>query len=252
MSTRPAVEVVSWFQGRALAWFAKNGRAFPWRRKSASTYQKIVAEVLLQRTRADVAAAFIPGFTRTYPSWRSLGEAKRAHLEQALKPIGLWRRRTEALTRLGREMVRRRGRFPGQRNKLEMLPGVGQYIANAVFLFYHHEAQPLLDSNMARVLERFFGPRQLADIRYDPYLQALALAVTSHKTPVEMNWAILDLAALVCRLKSPSCERCPLALKCRYRADRTTDPASASGVPADRGVLPGVNRAFNRIAPDSP
>lgn len=27
---------------------------------------------------------------------------------------------------------------------------------------------------MARVLERYFGPRKLADIRYDPYLQDLA------------------------------------------------------------------------------
>lgn len=115
-----------------------------------------------------------------------------------------------------------------------MLPGIGQYNANAVLLFYHHQAQPLLDSNMARVLERFFGPRQLADFRYDPYLQALALSVISHRGPAEMNWAILDLAALVCRLKSPSCERCPLALKCSYRAGKLAAASRLDGSSIDR------------------
>ena len=44
-------------------------------------------------------------------------------------------------------------------------------VANAILLVCHEQPEPLLDSNMARVIERVFGPRKLADIRYDPYLQ---------------------------------------------------------------------------------
>jgi hypothetical protein len=59
----------------------------------------------------------------------------------------------------------------------------GQYIANAVLLLCHGEPQPLLDVNMARVLERVFGPKKLADIRYDPYLQQLAMRIVQCKKP---------------------------------------------------------------------
>ena len=46
------------FQGNLLTWFNKNGRRFPWRNKSISNYQKVLSEILLQRTRAETVAGF--------------------------------------------------------------------------------------------------------------------------------------------------------------------------------------------------
>lgn len=69
---------------------------------------------------------------------------------------------------------------------------------------------------MARVLERFFGPRKLVDIRYDPYLQTLSYKVVAGNDSVFTNWAVLDLASLVCKNKNPQCGICPLVNKCRY------------------------------------
>jgi A/G-specific adenine glycosylase len=114
-------------------------------------------------------------------------------------------------------MNKKNGRFPKTRDELEVLPGVGQYIANAILLFCHGEAQPLLDVNMARVLERVFGPRKLADIRYDPYLQELAFNVVQCKKARELNWAILDLAATICPARNPRCNICPLEPICNWR-----------------------------------
>jgi A/G-specific adenine glycosylase len=112
-------------------------------------------------------------------------------------------------------MKRRRGRFPAAREELESLPGIGQYIANAILLLCHGQPQPLLDVNMARVLERNFGPRQLVDIRYDPYLQTLANRVISSVDARRLNWAVLDLAAVVCSNGAPRCIECPLAKSCQ-------------------------------------
>jgi A/G-specific adenine glycosylase len=112
-------------------------------------------------------------------------------------------------------MVRRNGVFPATRSELEQLPNVGQYIANAVLLFCYRKRQPLLDVNMSRVLERFFGPRKLADIRYDPYLQALAKEVVSGTDPMRLNWAILDHASMVCKVSNPLCEICPFTERCK-------------------------------------
>ncbi|MBA7559586.1 Adenine DNA glycosylase [subsurface metagenome] len=111
-------------------------------------------------------------------------------------------------------MAKKNGRFSREREGIEALPGVGQYIANAILLLCHGEAQPLLDANMARVLERMFGSRKLADIRYDPYLQELALKVVQCQEAKEMNWAILDLAATTCLISKPRCDKCPLMSMC--------------------------------------
>jgi A/G-specific adenine glycosylase len=117
-------------------------------------------------------------------------------------------------------MARREGQFPRTREEIEELPNVGQYIANAILLLCHGEPQPLLDVNMARVLERFFGPRKLADIRYDPYLQSLARAVVNAKDPVIVNWAILDHASVVCKIARPLCSSCPVMGRCKFANQR--------------------------------
>jgi A/G-specific adenine glycosylase len=205
------------FQSRLLAWYRKAARDFPWRKRRATLYQKIVAEILLQRTRADTVSRFLPGFLNRFPSWAALACAPKKRLDTLLRPLGLWQRRSRVLKSLAVELGLRKGRFPKNRRDIESLPGVGQYIANAVLLFCHGQHEPLLDVNMARVLERYFGPRTLADIRYDPYLQRLARKVLQGRyDAISLNWAILDLAALVCTKVKPCCSRCPLVSHCLY------------------------------------
>ncbi len=207
---------ISDFQICIIGWYGKYGRHFPWRKKSTSNYRKIIVEVLLQRTRAETVAAFFPAFVQAFPSWTSLASASETDLQQFLKPIGLWRRRAISLIAFSQAMAIRRGRFPRTRDEIESLPSVGQYIANAILLFCHGEPQPLLDSGMARVLERVFGERIMADIRFDSYLQKLAHEVVSMPNPRVINWAILDLASLICRPKNPKCPVCPVNKICRY------------------------------------
>ena len=207
---------ISDFQICIIDWYNNYGRHFPWRRKKTSNYQKIIVEVLLQRTRAETVAIFFPAFIKAFPGWTSLASASENDLQQFLKPMGLWRRRAVSLIAFAQAMAIRRGRFPRTREEIESLPSVGQYIANAIFLFCHGEPHPLLDAGMARVLERVFGERKMADIRYDPYLQKLARDVVSTPDPQLINWAILDLASLICRPKNPKCPVCPLNKICRY------------------------------------
>ena len=216
----PAPRTLVGLRWRLLGWFEENGRKFPWRKASASNYQYIVAEVLLQRTRAETVADFFPKFIKEFPSWKKLGSVSVTSLQRHLQPIGLWRRRATSIHALAQAMAKRNGRFPKNREAIEELPGIGQYIANAVLLFCHGEARPLLDANMARVLERVFGPRNLADIRYDPYLQKLALEVVQCEEARKLNWAILDLAATTCRTNRPHCEECPLMSTCQAAKKR--------------------------------
>ncbi len=204
------------FQKIILAWYGKHGRIFPWRNLSATSYEKIIAEILLQRTKAETVAAFFPLFIEKFPSWEKLAEAQEKDIQDLIKPIGLWRQRAYSLHALSVKMVERDGVFPLERADLEKLPGVGQYIASAIRIFIYNQIEPLLDINMQRVLERNFGERELADIRYDPYLQELSRLVVNCEKPIELNFGILDFAAGVCKARNPNCKDCILNDHCQH------------------------------------
>lgn len=200
---------------RLLQWYADNGRRFPWRRANASTYERICVEVLLQRTRASKVNQIYSSFFSTFPNWESIAHAEHEELEHELKPLGIWRRRAIALKGMASYASERSGRFPRSTPKLMNIPAVGHYVANAILLFQHGEPRPLLDMNMARVLERYLRPRNLADIRYDPWLSAAAnWLVRSRSMSVKTNWAVLDLAATTCGPRSPKCTACPAQSLC--------------------------------------
>jgi len=205
---------IEFFQNELLSWFKDNGRAFPWRKPKMTTYQVIISEILLQRTKAETVAKFLPYFLKEYPNWKKIGTATENELEALLKPLGLQSQRSKRLFKLSQAIKERKGRFPKKRSEIEKIPMMGQYITNAYELFILNKKLPLLDVNMARLLERFFGPRKLSDIRYDTYLQDLACRVVNTHNPKEINWAILDYSAIVCKSKTPLCDGCMLSSKC--------------------------------------
>lgn len=225
---------IRFFQHNILEWYKLNGRKFYWRRKGLTHYQYVITEVLLQRTKAETVAKFYPLFVKEYPNWKSLANSDRNGIEQYLKPIGLYTQRSVRLQQLATEMVKRNGRLPRDREDLESIPFMGQYIANAVELVIFNQPSPLVDVNMARVLERFFGPRKMADIRYDPYLQMLSAKVVKHENTKNINWAVLDFAALICKARKPICNNCPLNKNCIYFKEVKNNIYSAERVNSNR------------------
>jgi A/G-specific adenine glycosylase len=180
-----------------------------------------MAEVLLQRTKAETVAKFYPRILKKYPNWKILATAAMEDLEVDLKPLGLYKQRALRVFKLAGEMKKRNGRLPKNYEEIKTIPMFGQYIANAVMLLVYEKPYPLLDVNMSRVLERFFGPRDMSDIRYDPYLQDLASRIIDVPEPNVINWAILDFAAAVCKARNPACKECVLNWQCKfYRENR--------------------------------
>jgi A/G-specific adenine glycosylase len=197
-------------------WWATSGRDYPWRADDAGTYERIVVEVLLQRTTAAAVSRFYPAFVGRFPGWQELADSRPDDLEEFLRPLGLWRRRAASLLGIAKYAAGSGGKFPSDPAEHAIIPAVGQYVSNAVLMFQHGKATPLLDVNMARVLERVVRPRRLADIRYDPWLQAAAKWFVRGSRPSETNWGVLDFAALVCKARRPLCETCPVNGYCTF------------------------------------
>jgi A/G-specific adenine glycosylase len=225
-----AAKRISWLRRRLLSWFARNGRSFPWREAGMTPYEVVVAEILLQRTTAaGVARAYI-GFLNRYPSWIALARAPLQGLENALRPLGLWRQKALAFQHLAQSIEVNGGVVPRTRKELERLPAIGPYTASAVLTIVYGQAEALLDVNMARLLGRFLGPSQGAKASSRRKLHAHALRLVSSKHSLEVNWAVLDFGALVCRARSPLCLECPLWARCQYARSlqlRATPSANA-------------------------
>lgn len=209
-------EKVKHLQNRLLNWFGEFGRKFPWREKHASNYEVIIAEILLQRTKASTVSKYINVFLEQYPSWRALAKATELNLQSALRPFGLNNLKARRLHQLGEQMKKHQCELPGTRGMVEELSLFGQYTANAFELFVLNKPAALLDVNMARLLERYFTPRLVKDYRFDKQLKQIANLVVHHPRSKEINWAILDYAALVCTNKKPKCDICTLAEKCNF------------------------------------
>ena len=183
----------------------------------------LVVEILLQQTRAERIAVFVPTFLADFPTLDALAEAKESMLAERLATLGLQNRRARRLVALAGVLVARDGRVPSSKLELESLPGVGPYVAAAYMSTVLHEPKPMVDVNMARLIERLYGPRTLADIRHDPHINGIAQRLIHLAArPEEFNWAVLDLGAAHCTARSPSCLGCPLLEVCPFGQPRVT------------------------------
>ena len=208
--------LVSWFREQLIAWFELNKRSFPWREATRTPYELVVAEILLQRTPASSVAKIYHDFLERFPSWAILSRATSEDLEKSIKGLGLSKLKVGIFQNLCKALEEYKGNIPTSRADLEAIKGVGQYTASTILAIVHGQREPFVDVNMARVLGRFFGRGIKSDVRDDPELHVLARYIVNMEKCLQINWAILDLSASVCKFSRPTCEECPLQKKCQF------------------------------------
>lgn len=107
-------------------------------------------------------------------------------------------------------------KIPTNQAQLLALPGVGKYTARSICANAYGQPLAILDTNVARILERFFG---LLGGRVKSRCKLLwkAAEQVAPKTEVsKWNLTLLDFGALVCTAKNPRCTQCPLQQQCSY------------------------------------
>src|SRR5215218_4273982 len=92
-----------WLRRRVAGWFREHGREFPWR-ETDDPYRVLIAELLLQRTRADLVEPLYHRFLASYPSAHALAKAEAAQTEELLRPLGFLHR-SRRLPGLGQALV---------------------------------------------------------------------------------------------------------------------------------------------------
>lgn len=141
-----------------------------------------------------------------------------SELEDLLRPLGFFFR--AARLHQTAQIIAKEygGKVPDSELKLLELPGVGRYTARAICASVFNQPLAILDTNVARILERFFGLRgERVKSRCKLLWQAAELTAPPSKVG-QWNLTLLDLGALVCTARKPNCTSCPLAKKCSWYA----------------------------------
>jgi A/G-specific adenine glycosylase len=200
------------FQHSLLRWAAGgNLRDYPWRNESDS-YRVLIAELMLRRTRADQV---VPVYERFVSRWPSLGAfcgAGEGELAEVLYPLGLaWR--VENFVEI-RNALKQSHEVPRSYDGLQCLPGVGDYVGSAICCFSYGERRPLIDTNSVRVVGRYFGVETGPETRRRKWFREIINGLIPEDEPQRLNYALLDLAAKICRPRRPDCGVCPLNDRC--------------------------------------
>ncbi len=207
------------FSHELLNWWENNRREFAWR-NTRDPYHILVSEILLHRTRAEQVVPAYREFIKRFPTIEHLSRAGRSDVQRILHSLGLhWR--TELLYEMAGEIVRKRGgSIPSSTEELESLPGISHYIAAAVRSFAFGRSDVLLDTNTVRILGRVFGIKVTDNSRRSKHFRQLYESLIDTEHPREFNYAMIDLGALVCTPREPSCDICPVNNMCMYGINR--------------------------------
>lgn len=208
---------VNWYRRQLIFWQKTNLREFPWRHTS-DPYKVLVAEFLLQRTDAVTVLPLYNSFIARYPTIQALSEAQVKEIESFLQPLGLFFRATRLHQTATIILNKKQGKVPNTEQQLLELPGIGKYTARAICACAFNQPVAVLDTNVARILERFFGLQgERVKSRCKLLWQAAELTAPRRKVG-KWNLTLLDFGALVCTARNPACSSCLLAKKCSWYA----------------------------------
>ena len=204
-------------------WYDRHQRPLPWR-QSKDPYRIWVSEVMLQQTQVKTVLPYYERFLAAFPDIHSLAAAGSQTVLKLWEGLGYYRR-AHHLMEAARVITREyNGCLPPERDAFRSLPGVGDYIANAVMSIAFGQPWAVVDGNVKRVLARLFcleDPvnRPSAHARF----QALADHLLDRSDPSTHNQAVMELGALICLPRNPGCQACPLAARCRAYGDGVVD-----------------------------
>jgi A/G-specific adenine glycosylase len=203
-----------------LQWYAARARALPWREDDRTAWGVLVSEVMLQQTQVARVEPIWRDWLQRWPTPTRMADGPVGDVLRAWGGLGYPRRalRLHAAAVVIRD--EHGGEVPDDVAALRALPGVGEYTASAVAAFAHGARVPVLDTNVRRVLSRWGLGLPLAGggtITRQERALAQQLLPEAALAPT-WSVAVMELGALVCRARHPSCPDCPIRTSCAWHA----------------------------------
>ncbi|XP_006463983.1 hypothetical protein AGABI2DRAFT_226007 [Agaricus bisporus var. bisporus H97] len=218
-----------------LEWYATvhDSRSMPWRkppedyetieRRSQRAYEVWVSEVMLQQTQVITVIPYYNRWMERFPTLRELAKANVDEVNALWKGLGYYSRASRLLEGAKIAVRDYDGKLPDNAREMQAkIPGIGRYSAGAICSIAYGERVPVLDGNVHRLLSRFLAlhspPKAKATL--DILWNAARIIVQEQDEeedlphPGDINQALIELGSTICKVRNPSCEVCPLRLRC--------------------------------------
>lgn len=252
---------------RLIPWYATAARDLPWRRPGFGAWGILVSEFMLQQTPVVRVVPRLREWLDRWPHPADLAADIPAEAVRQWANLG-YPRRALWLHSAAVEITQRHdGVVPADVDALLALTGIGDYTARAVAVFAYGAREPVVDTNTRRVIARaVHGRSQPGPAAKRDLVDMESLLPSDDAGAAIVNAAAMELGAVVCTSRSPTCAVCPLADVCAWRAAGYPDtgdarPKQATYEGSDRQARGAVMRAlrthhaaspFDALIPDWP
>ena len=202
---------------KILYWYDNNKRTLPWRKKISQTkkeYYTLISEFMLQQTQVATVIPYFNNFVKDIPNMSSLAKINESKLLKYWEGLGYYSR-VKNLKKTAVIIEQDfKGRLPRTIDELKLLPGIGDYTANAIMAIAFNEPFIPLDGNIERVIKRLLSLKSVKEISKENLIREKKILGTSIRSS-DYAQALMELGALVCRPKNPLCNQCPLTKNCK-------------------------------------
>jgi A/G-specific adenine glycosylase len=196
-------------------WFAKNKRELPWR--ATTPWGVMVSEFMLQQTPV---ARVLPKWIEWMERWPTPAELAKATPAQVITAWGRlgYPRRALRLHESAKIIARDfENEVPDSEEVLRSLPGIGDYTAAAISAFAFGANTLVMDVNIRRVLVRVLDGKEHPTSSPTVRERESRLAILPRRNADNWAAATMELGALICTSKNPSCNDCPIISQCKWR-----------------------------------
>ena len=200
-----------WMEREALlSWYREIQRPLPWRLEP-SPWSILHSEILLQQTQMERGIAYHAKLLKRFPTVQSMAKSSVDEVLHLWQGAGYYSRARRLLALALDVMELHGGVLPNDYEGLLQLPGIGPYTAAAIASIAFKQPVACVDGNIRRVMARQTNQEE-------PSMKQVQTFADTHlvsESPGDWNQAMMELGALVCRPRNPSCEDCPIANSCK-------------------------------------
>ncbi|TDQ33748.1 A/G-specific adenine glycosylase [Aureibacillus halotolerans] len=211
------------FQEDLITWFLAEQRDLPWR-KDQTPYKVWLSEIMLQQTRVDTVIPYFNRFVSSFPTLEALAQADEQDVLKHWEGLGYYSRARNFQSAVREIVSTYGGNVPADKKSFQALKGVGPYTAGAVLSIAFNKAEPAVDGNVLRVFSRLFAiADDIAEEKTRKAFEAVVATVMDKERPSEFNQGVMELGAIVCTPKKPTCLICPVRAHCQAYATGQED-----------------------------
>jgi A/G-specific adenine glycosylase len=204
------------YEKTIIDWFKKNQRDLPWRKSDA--WGVLVSEIMLQQTPVQRVLPIYNEWMKRWPTPADLAKATPAEVITAWGRLG-YPRRALRLHECAKVITTElNGEIPDTEIELRKLPGIGEYTAAAIVAFAFKGRSLVLDINIRRLFSRLFQGEEAPTTAPTKAERSEYAQYVPEKNAHLWAAATMELGALICTAKNPTCGRCPVADQCAWRS----------------------------------